>query len=59
MGPTFRRRAGKPHRVLMAVEDGLAREVHLPGGGFRVVHAFNDTSLVAFPDEQLAAFVLP
>jgi hypothetical protein len=53
--PTFRRRAGKPHRVLALTDAAVVAETRLPGGGFRVANAFNDTSLVTFPDSKLAA----
>ena len=47
-GPTFKRRAGRPHRVLALTDHDLVREEKLQGSGFRVDTAFNDTSLQVF-----------
>jgi len=52
-GPTFRRRTGRPHRVLALTDLGLVREEALRGSGFRVENAFNDTSLHVFEGEAL------
>lgn len=51
--PTFKRRTGKPHRVIALVEHGLVREELLAGAQFAVKTAFNDTSLHWFPEEAL------
>lgn len=46
-GPTYRRRVGKPGRVLALVDHAVVTECSLDGSGFRVENAFNDTSLHA------------
>lgn len=51
--PTFKRRMGKPHRVIALVEHGLVREERLRGDAFAVNTAFNDTSLHWFALEAL------
>jgi len=51
--PTFKRRTGRPHRLIALVEHGLVREEHLQGGAFTVKTAFNDTSLHWFEPEPL------
>lgn len=47
-GPSFRRRTGKPTKVLTLVDHSLVTEHPLQGSGFGVTTAFNDTSLHAF-----------
>lgn len=52
-GPSFRRRAGKPTRVLALVDHGLVTEEPLHSAGFGVKTAFNDTSLHIFAADSL------
>eukprot|EP00892_Ulva_mutabilis_P005703 jgi/Ulvmu1/3504/UM162_0011.1 len=53
--PTFKRRVGRPHRVIALVEHGLVREEWLAGEAFTVTTAFNDTSLHWFERDTLQA----
>lgn len=45
----------KPHRVVALTEHRLLVEHSLLGSGFRMEHAFNDSSLHVFPLCRLAA----
>lgn len=53
--PTFKRRVGKPTRVLPLVDHSIVTEHKLPTGSFAVATAFNDTSLHWFSRERLGS----
>lgn len=53
--PTFKRRVGKPTRVLPLVDHSIVTEHKLNTGSFAVATAFNDTSLHWFSKERLSS----
>ena len=53
IGPSSRRIAMKPHRVVALAEHGLVEECALRGDGFRMRDVFNDTSLHTCPLQGL------